>query len=71
MQRLQRGDLVQVISGKFKGKQGRVKKVLLDTDKVIVEGVNIIKRHMRPTPRSQGGIFEREAALAACKVMPL
>jgi large subunit ribosomal protein L24 len=72
MQRLQRGDTVVVISGKYKGKQGRVKKVLLDDDKVIIEGINLVKRHMRPNPRNQqGGIIEKEAPLWACKVMPV
>lgn len=72
MQRLQRGDLVVVISGRYKGKQGRVKRVLLDADQVIIEGINLVKRHTRPTPRApQGGIIEKEAPLAACKVMPI
>jgi len=72
MQRVQRGDLVVVISGKDKGKQGRVKRVLRDEDKVVVEGINIVKRHMRPTPRApQGGIIEIEAPIHACKVMPV
>ncbi len=72
MNRLQRGDTVVVISGKYKGKQGRVKKVLLDDDKVIIEGINLVKRHTKPSPRSQqGGIIEKEAPMHACKVMPL
>ena len=72
MQRLQRGDTVVVISGKYKGKQGRIKKVLLDDDKVIIEGINLVKRHMRPNARNQqGGIIEKEAPLWASKVMPL
>jgi large subunit ribosomal protein L24 len=72
MQRLQRGDTVVVISGKYKGKQGRIKKVLLDDDKVIIEGINLVKRHMRPNQRNQqGGIVEKEAPLWASKVMPL
>ena len=72
MQRLQRGDTVVVISGKYKGKQGRIKKVLLDDDKVIVEGINLVKRHQKPSPRNQqGGIIEKEAPLWASKVMPL
>jgi len=72
MNRIQRGDLVVVISGKNKGKQGRVKKVLLEDDKVIIEGINLIQRHTRPSPRNQqGGIIEREAPLPACKVMPI
>jgi large subunit ribosomal protein L24 len=72
MQRLQRGDTVVVISGKYKGKQGRIKKVLLDDDKVIIEGINLVKRHMKPNPRNQqGGIIEKEAPLWASKVMPI
>jgi large subunit ribosomal protein L24 len=72
MQRLQRGDTVVVISGKYKGKQGRIKKVLVDDDKVIIEGINLVKRHMKPNPRNQqGGIIEKEAPLWASKVMPL
>jgi large subunit ribosomal protein L24 len=72
MNRLQRGDTVVVISGKYKGKQGRVKRVLLDDDKVIIEGVNLVKRHTRPNARNQqGGIIEKEAPLHACKVMPV
>ncbi len=70
--RLKKGDLVVVISGKNKGKQGTISRVLTDTDRVLVEGVNLIKRHMRPTPKNpQGGILEREAPLHACKVMPV
>jgi large subunit ribosomal protein L24 len=72
MQRLQRGDTVVVISGKYKGKQGRVKRVLLDDDKVIVEGINLVKRHTKPNARNQqGGIVEKEAPMFACKVMPV
>lgn len=72
MRRVQRGDLVVVISGKYKGKQGRIKKVLVGDDKVIVEGVNVVKRHMRPTPMApEGGILEKEAPIWSCKVMPV
>jgi len=72
MQRLQRGDTVVVISGKYKGKQGRIKKVLVEDEKVIIEGINLVKRHMKPNPRNQqGGIIEKEAPLWASKVMPL
>jgi large subunit ribosomal protein L24 len=70
--RLRKGDLVVVISGKDKGKQGKVARILSDDDKVVVEGINLIKRHTRPTPRNpQGGIVEREAAIFASKVMPV
>jgi large subunit ribosomal protein L24 len=72
MNRLQRGDLVVVISGKFKGKQGRVKQVLLEDGKVVVEGINLVKRNLKPSPRNpQGGVVERESPLHASKVMPV
>lgn len=70
VQRLQKGDNVIVIAGKDKGKKGKVARVFLETDRVIVEGVNLVKRHMKPNPRmQQGGILEREQPLAASNVM--
>jgi large subunit ribosomal protein L24 len=72
MQRLKVGDLVQVISGKHKGKQGRVTKILKDEDRVVVEGVNVVTRNQRPTPRMpEGGRVQKEAPLHASKVMPI
>ena len=72
MERLKVGDLVQVISGKDRGKQGRITRLLLDDGKVIVEGVNVVTRHQRPTPRNQeGGKITKEAPIHACKVMPV
>ncbi len=49
--RLRKGDAVVVMSGKDKGKKGKILRLDLDADKVVVEGVNLIKRHMRPTPK--------------------
>ena len=70
--RLRKGDTVVVISGKDKGKTGKVARLLKDDDKVVVEGINLVKRHTRPTPKNpQGGIVEREQPLYACKVMPV
>jgi len=70
--RLRKGDLVVVISGKNKGKQGKIARVIEETDRVVIEGVNLIKRHTRPTAKNpSGGIIEKEAALHACKVMPV
>jgi large subunit ribosomal protein L24 len=71
MQRLVRGDLVRVTRGEDKGKQGRVKRVLLESNKVIVEGVNIVKRHVKATAQRAGGILEVEAPIAASNVMPV
>ncbi len=70
--RLKTGDLVVVISGKNKGKQGKIARILADSDRVVVEGINLIKRHLKPTAKlPQGGILEREAPLHASKVMPV
>lgn len=71
MQRLQRGDLVRVTRGNDKGKQGRITRVLLERDAVVVEGVNLVKRHVKATGQQPGGILEVEAPLRACKVMPV
>lgn len=63
-------DTVLVIAGKDKGKRGRVREVHPSDNKVIVEGINIIKKHTRGTQGArQAGIIEREAPLDASKVM--
>jgi large subunit ribosomal protein L24 len=70
--RIRKGDTVIVISGKDKGKTGKVMRVLTEADRAVVEGINLVKRHMRPTPRNpSGGILEREQPIRLCKVMPV
>ena len=70
--RLRKGDLVVVISGKDKGKTGKISRIMAEDNKVVVEGINLVKRHMRPTQKNpQGGILEREQPLNASKVMPV
>jgi large subunit ribosomal protein L24 len=72
MNRLKVGDLVQVISGKEEGKQGRITKILADEERVVVEGLNTVTRHQRPTPRNQeGGKITKEAPIHASNVMPV
>jgi large subunit ribosomal protein L24 len=68
MERLQTGDQVIVISGAHKGSKGRLKKVLKGEDRVLVEGVNVVKRHTRPTPQRPGGIVNKEAPIHASNV---
>ncbi|QNO14780.1 50S ribosomal protein L24 [Alkalicella caledoniensis] len=64
------GDKVTILSGKDKDKQGKVLSVFPKEGKVIVEGVNIVKRHTKPTRENpQGGIIEREGAVESSKVM--
>ena len=68
--KIKKGDTVQVISGADSGKTGRVIKVYLDTDKVVVEGMNMVKKHTRPTQDNpQGGIVEKEAAIHVSNIM--
>ncbi len=70
--RIRKGDTVVVISGDDAGKKGKVLRVLREEGRVVVEGINVVKRHTRPTPRSpSGGIVEREQAIHSCKVMPV
>ncbi len=67
--RLKKNDLVEVITGKEQGKTGKVLKVFREKNQVLVEKVNMIKRHTRPSPTSgQGGIVEKEAPLNVSKV---
>ena len=59
-----------MLSGKDKGKQGKVVQALPKKDKVVIEGVNKIKRHTKPSQSApQGGIISKEAPMAAAKVM--
>ena len=68
--RLKKNDLVEVTSGKEKGKTGKVLRVLREKNQVLIEKVNMIKRHTRPSPTTgQGGIVEKEAPLIVSKVM--
>jgi large subunit ribosomal protein L24 len=67
--RLKKNDLVEVLTGKEQGKTGKILKVLRDKNQVLVEKINMIKRHTRPSSISgQGGIVEKEAPLYVSKV---
>jgi len=69
--RVRKGDRVVVISGDDKGKQGKIVRVIPERSMVVVEGVNLVKKHLAATPQRPGGILEVEAPLPASKVMPL
>ena len=71
--KIKKDDLVKVIAGRDKGKTGRVLEVDRSTGRVLVEGVQMIKRHTRPNPAKQikGGIAEREATIHASNVQIL
>ena len=68
--KIRKGDTVQVITGNDAGKTGRVIKVFLDKERVVVEGVNMVKKHARPTQDNpQGGIIEKESSIHISNVM--
>lgn len=66
---IKKGDTVVVLSGKDRGKQGKVMGTVPDDNKVVVEGINMVTCHVKPRKQGEeGGIVKREAALASCKV---
>ncbi|MDP4114502.1 MAG: 50S ribosomal protein L24 [Bacteroidota bacterium] len=68
--KIRKNDKVMVIAGNDKSKTGKVLKVFPKEDRIIVEGINIRKRHTKPTQRNpQGGIFEKEAPINVSNVM--
>jgi large subunit ribosomal protein L24 len=71
--KLKRNDRVEVIAGKDKGKKGRVLRVIADKNRVLVEGVMMMKKHVKPNPQQniKGGIAEKEATIHISNVMLL
>ncbi|CEP77499.1 MAG: 50S ribosomal protein L24 [Defluviitoga tunisiensis] len=70
MKKIKKGDTVLVISGKDKGKKSKVLKVLPNENKVVVDNVNIVKKHQRPTQQiREGGIIEQPKPIHISKVM--
>jgi len=66
--KIRKGDRVKVIAGRSKGKVGDVLRVLPTEQRVVVSGVNVIKRHTKPSRTGEGGIIEREAAIHVSNV---
>ncbi len=71
MAKIKRNDQIIVIAGKDKGKRGRVLRVIKDKNRVLVEGVGMIKKHVKPNPQRNiaGGILEQEAPIHISNVM--
>jgi large subunit ribosomal protein L24 len=67
--RIRKGDLVEVITGKDRGRRGAVLAVDAGAGRVTVERVNVVKKHQKPTATNRGGIIEREAATHLSNVM--
>ncbi len=66
--KIKKGDKVVVLAGRDKGKSGEVLRVLRADERVVVQGVNMVKRHTSPRPGEPGGIVEKEAALHVSNV---
>ncbi len=65
-----KNDMVKILTGKYSGKTGKVLKVFPDQNRLIVEGVNIIKKHTKPSQKNpQGGIIEKESTIHVSNVM--
>src|SRR5438105_2123623 len=73
MERIRKGDLVEVIAGKEKGKRARVLRVLHKKDRVVLERLQMVKRHTKPTQANPqgGGIVEKEGSVHISNVMPI
>ena len=67
--KLKTGDKVVVIAGKDKGKEGKINKVLRNENKVVVEGINVAKKHVKPNGQESGSIVEMEMPIHASNVM--
>ncbi len=70
MQKIKKGDDVIVITGKDKGKRGTVSRVMLDVDRVLVDGINMVKKHQKPNPAAgaPGGIIDKEMPMAISNI---
>ena len=72
MAHVRKGDTVMVVAGKERGKRGKVLRVIPGKGRVLIEHINMIKKHQRPTQKlRQGGIIEREGPLALSNVLPI
>ncbi len=69
--KMRKGDRVVVLTGRDKGKTGEVLKMLPKENRLIVQGVNVVRRHTRPSQTSQGGIIEKEAPIHVSNVAHL
>lgn len=69
--KVKKGDKVVVLAGRDRGKRGEVLKVLRAEERVIVHGVNVVKRHTRPSAKGSGGIVEQEAPIHVSNVAHL
>jgi len=71
LERIRKDDTVMIIAGRERGKTGKVLRLLPKTERVVVERINLVKRHTKPRGTQQGGIIEKEAPLHISNVQPV
>jgi large subunit ribosomal protein L24 len=71
LRRIRKDDMVMIIAGRERGKTGKVLRLVADGDRVVVERINLVKRHTKPRGTQTGGILEKEAPLHVSNVQPL
>ena len=71
IKKFRRGDDVMVITGKDKGKTGSILKIIPATQRLVVQGVNIVKRHTKPTQTNPGGVVEKEGSIHVSNISHL
>ena len=68
LSRLKKGDMVKVLAGKDKGKTGKILKTIPEKGRIVVEKINLVKKHKRPDQKNKGGIVEKEGSFHISKV---
>jgi large subunit ribosomal protein L24 len=68
LNKFKKGDMVKVLAGKDKGKTGKILKAIPDKERIVIEKVNLIKKHKRPDQKTKGGIVEKEGSIHISKV---
>lgn len=68
LSKYKKGDMVKVIAGKDKGKTGKILKAIPDKDRIVIEKINLIKKHKRPDQKSKGGVVEKEGSIHVSQV---
>ncbi|MBN1474209.1 MAG: 50S ribosomal protein L24 [Syntrophaceae bacterium] len=68
LSKFKKGDTVKVLSGKDKGKTGKVLKTIREKDRIIIEKINLVKKHKRPDQKSKGGVLEKEGSIHVSQV---
>jgi large subunit ribosomal protein L24 len=68
LSKYKKGDMVKVIAGKDKGKTGKILKTIPDKDRIVIEKINLVKKHKKPDQKSKGGVVEKEGSIHVSKV---